>query len=231
MLIVPVMARDVQQGDTIYVGEENLNLCPALPSKTHQICNWDSNNEKWDGCNGISCKLGPVGVTGLTPADWYAITTDHMCSVMDYSVNPNGTVVEYLSGSPCNNTESRDNFVRVFTVRPADEMPTPEPTTEPTTEATPDLEEKIAALETNVSQQNASIAAVETQISEHGVTLAAHEVTLETLMATTSAIPTPTETINQSATIEALQSQLAAVEAKNQEQDNLLDTIWHYLFG
>lgn len=99
------------------------------------------------------------------------------------------------------------------------------PKTEPTETETPDYGSQIAALESNVSEQNASIVAVETQIAGHAVTLAAHEETLETLKVTVTGTP------NQSATIEALQSQIAAQEAKNAEQDSLIDQIWHYIFG
>ena len=230
VLMMPAMARDVEQGGTFYEGEADLNICTALPSDTVQICNWDDQKNKWDGCSGLSsCNAGSVvGSNGLPAADWYAVTKSHNCSLFDYSINPNGTYVEYFSGSTCNETESRSNFIKIFTILPADEMPTPEPTTtEPTPTQTEDLNEKVAALEANVSEQNATIAALGTQVAGHEVTLEAHEETLETLLAT----PTPTETVNQTARIEALESQLVEEQAKNTQQQGLLDQIIGFLAG
>jgi uncharacterized coiled-coil protein SlyX len=81
----------------------------------------------------------------------------------------------------------------------------------PTTEPTLDLEGKIALLEANVSQQNASIVAVETKIGELNSTVATQRTIVgEHIAATTS------PTINYSATI-------AALEAKQAEQEAQID--------
>ena len=96
----------------------------------------------------------------------------------------------------------------------------PTQTTVPPTKPTPDYSRKISSLET--------------QVADHEVTLAAHEATLETLMATTT-IETPTEapvvtdTVNESATIKALEDRIAAMESKSQQQDSIIDQILKFL--
>lgn len=79
----------------------------------------------------------------------------------------------------------------------------------PTTEPTPDLEGKIALLETNVSQQNASIVAIETKVGDLNSTVATQRtIVAEHIAATTS------PTINYSATLAAIQSQQAEQAAQ-----------------
>jgi hypothetical protein len=97
-------------------------------------------------------------------------------------------------------------------------------TTAPT--ETPDYSATLAALESNLTEQNATIAAHETMIGDLYSAVETQETAIERHL-----LATPTATVNYSATIAALENQIAAQEAKNAEQDSLIDQIWHFLFG
>jgi hypothetical protein len=115
----PTSARDVHTGDTIYVGEPNLNILPAIPNGTVFICLWNATTNNWVtgyclGTSGGSNNPNNNDAVdwihgGVIPGDWYALNEN------DYQ----------MYGK---NNLSPSTLTKIFTVLPASAVPTSIPT-------------------------------------------------------------------------------------------------------
>lgn len=218
-----VSARDVHQGDTIYIGETDLNLIPALPDEIVGLCIWDTSKDEWmkQSCSAVRKNAGvniladwdydPENTWKLIPGDYYAITQYHR---EQHGNNTDGTP-RYFKTVPEVPEDTRQNLILVFKVKSASEMPTPSPspTLTPTPSPTPDYEKKIEAMETRLKEMEKKTA-------------------LPTATPTVVKIipaPVPTATVNHSATIAALEKQIAEQNVKIEEQGNWIDKILKFL--
>lgn len=96
----------------------------------------------------------------------------------------------------------------------------------PTPTPTPDYNAKIAAIETQVAQQNSTLAAHEKSFGE----IMAAEAAAKNATATPTVVAAkPTSTVNYSATIAALEKRLDEQNAKIEEQGNFINEIMKFL--
>lgn len=199
MFCMTVSARDVQQGDTIYIGEQNLNILPALPEGTIGICLWNTTGNDWEpgycigtsggSNNSLNNNLVDWKHGGVIPGDWYALPASHYRNI-DIEEN-----------------DSISTLVKVFTVLPASMTPS--------IPASTPISTPIKTTQNTRPQKITVRTAVPTVIP--------------VMVITVSPTLQPTETVNYSATIAILQEQIANQSTRIDEQDTWIDTILKFL--
>lgn len=203
MFCMTVSARDVQQGDTIYIGEQNLNILTAIPEGTIGICLWNTTGNNWEPEYCIGTSGGPDNPLnnnlvdwkrgGVIPGDWYALPASHH---------------QYIG---IEGNDSISTLIKIFSVLPTSGTSTSTLTTNNSV--------KIASTETRIKSRVTHVQQISAQTAIPTVVP----------VVTTSPTPQPTETVNYSATIAVLQEQIANQNTKIDEQGNWIDTILQFL--
>ena len=227
MLCMTVSARDVRQGETIYIGEQNLNILTAFPDNAVSLCVWDLTKNNWTdlSCSGsvkfnkdvntmANWDLDPEHQWKLIPADYYVMTPDH--------IDPRyGKFTSLLFP-----TDTPSNLTLVFKVRPSLDMPATSPptaiTSTSTTEPTPDYSAQIAGI-------NHQITIHETEIKDIKETLDQNPVITSTPAPVLTVNVTAIPTVDYEKRLADMDAKIAETQQKQQEQESWIDVILKFL--